>query len=192
MSKWLPKYLVLMAVHSKCQPGKPSLQGEGQRMMCCGSAFFQRANPAHFFCLPVRPNLGCWPTYRLCFGRLEFHNYLFGCIWQRQNTWNHWLHKPILCRWFFWRFQFVQWCVPLPLVQCLAAKVEQIQYFVKIDGILLHDFHRFQLFQSCFFGDFVFAIVHVIHDMAYIGNVSNITRFVTQMQKNTGRLRQKT
>ena len=46
MSKVLPKYLVLIAVHSMCQPGKPSLQGEGQRMMCSGAAFFHRAKSA--------------------------------------------------------------------------------------------------------------------------------------------------
>ena len=27
MSKWLPRYFVLIAVHSRCQPGKPSLHG---------------------------------------------------------------------------------------------------------------------------------------------------------------------
>ena len=32
-----------MQVHSKCQPGKPSLQGEFQRIKCSGAAFFQRA-----------------------------------------------------------------------------------------------------------------------------------------------------
>nr|GFD51343.1 hypothetical protein [Tanacetum cinerariifolium] len=41
-----PKYLRLMAEHSRCQPGKPSPQGDGQRIMCCGEAFFQSAKSA--------------------------------------------------------------------------------------------------------------------------------------------------
>ena len=32
-----------MAEHSMCQPGNPSLQGEGQCMMCSGAAFFHSA-----------------------------------------------------------------------------------------------------------------------------------------------------
>ncbi len=43
MSNFSPRYLVLMAEHSMCQPGKPSLQGEGQCMMCSGAAFFHSA-----------------------------------------------------------------------------------------------------------------------------------------------------
>ena len=43
MSKPLPEVAVDMAEHSMCQPGNPSLQGEGQRMMCSGDAFFQSA-----------------------------------------------------------------------------------------------------------------------------------------------------
>ncbi len=35
-----------MAVHSQCQPGKPSLHGLGQRMMCSGEAFFHNAKSA--------------------------------------------------------------------------------------------------------------------------------------------------
>ena len=35
-----------IAVHSACQPGKPSLQGDGQRMICSGCAHFQRAKSA--------------------------------------------------------------------------------------------------------------------------------------------------
>ena len=43
MSNRSPRYLVLMAEHSMCQPGNPSLHGEGQRMMCSGDAFFHSA-----------------------------------------------------------------------------------------------------------------------------------------------------
>ncbi len=46
MSKRRPRYLRPMAVHSQCQPGKPSLQGDGQRMMCSGEAFFHSAKSA--------------------------------------------------------------------------------------------------------------------------------------------------
>ncbi len=35
-----------MAVHSVCQPGKPTLQGERQRMICSGEAFFHSAKSA--------------------------------------------------------------------------------------------------------------------------------------------------
>jgi hypothetical protein len=46
--KVISKYLVLM-VHSKCHPGKPSLHGEGQRMICCVSAFSKAQNLENFF-----------------------------------------------------------------------------------------------------------------------------------------------
>lgn len=39
----LPEVLLPITEHSRCQPGKPSPHGEGQCMMCSGSAFFQRA-----------------------------------------------------------------------------------------------------------------------------------------------------
>src|SRR5690606_36930710 len=34
MSNCSPRYLLLIAEHSICQPGKPTLHGDGQRMMC--------------------------------------------------------------------------------------------------------------------------------------------------------------
>ena len=49
MSNISPKYFVLIAVHSKCQPGKPAPQGEFQRIICAGDAFFQRAKSCGFF-----------------------------------------------------------------------------------------------------------------------------------------------
>ena len=50
-----PKYLVLMGEHSRCQPGKPSLHGEGHRMICSGEAFFQRAK-SKLLCFSLCPS----------------------------------------------------------------------------------------------------------------------------------------
>ena len=36
ISNLSPKYFLPIAVHSQCHPGKPLLQGEGQRMICSG------------------------------------------------------------------------------------------------------------------------------------------------------------
>ena len=45
MSNVFPSYFSLIAEHSICQPGNPTPQGDGQRIICSEFAFFQIAIP---------------------------------------------------------------------------------------------------------------------------------------------------
>jgi len=47
--------------------------------------------------------------------------------------------------------------------------------------IVLHHFHRLQLFQACFLGNLVFAFVSIVFQMAHIGDVAHIAHFVPQV-----------
>jgi hypothetical protein len=66
-----PRYFVLIAVHSKCQPGKPSLHGE-ERIICCGSAL--QNLEVSFFCQFVRQDHGYWQACLQYFDRLTYRN----------------------------------------------------------------------------------------------------------------------
>ena len=59
--------------------------------------------------------------------------------------------------------------------------VERSHGVVVADGVVLHHFHRFQLLQTGFLSDFVFAFVSVVFQVAYIGNVTNVAHFISQL-----------
>ncbi len=57
---------------------------------------------------------------------------------------------------------------------------------VKLIGKEFGNFHRFQLFKACTFLNAVFAnAFHFVFQMAYIGNVANITNLVAEMLQVT-------
>ena len=59
-------------------------------------------------------------------------------------------------------------------IQFLHSLVEAVR-------IVLSHFHRFQLFQTRFFGNFVFAFVCIMFQVAHIGNVAHVAHLVAQM-----------
>src|SRR5690606_41097986 len=59
--------------------------------------------------------------------------------------------------------------------------VELLENIMKINRVFLSDFHRFDLFQTSFFGDFVFAFISIVNHMPHIGNVTDISHLITQM-----------
>ena len=52
---------------------------------------------------------------------------------------------------------------------------------VVADGVVLHYFHWLQLLQTGFLSDFVFAFVSVVFQMTYIGNVTHVAHFISQL-----------
>ena len=61
------------------------------------------------------------------------------------------------------------WRKNVECFHCLVVTVQEI----------LNDFHGFQLFQTCFFGNLIFSVVGIMFQMAYIGNIAYITYFVS-------------
>jgi len=53
---------------------------------------------------------------------------------------------------------------------------------VAVDVVLRY-FHRLQLLQSCFLGYFVFSVVCIMLQMAYIGDIAYIAHLISQMGK---------
>jgi hypothetical protein len=49
--------------------------------------------------------------------------------------------------------------------------------------VVLNDFHRLKLLEAGFFGDFVFAVIGVVFEMADVGDVSDVADFVSEMIK---------
>ena len=76
MSNSSPRYFLPMAVHSQCHPGKPSLHGDGQRMICSGCAFFHRAKSAWFFFSPTPARVSRLASLTLSSERPERMPYL--------------------------------------------------------------------------------------------------------------------
>lgn len=68
----------------------------------------------------------------------------------------------------------------------LDARRKHVQRFhglvVAVDVILRH-FHRLELFQTGFFRDFVFAVVGIVLQVAYIGNVAHVAYLVADMRE---------
>ena len=53
--------------------------------------------------------------------------------------------------------------------------------FVVADGVFLHHFHGFQLLQLGFFGNFVFPLVRVVHQVAHVRDVAHVPHLVAQV-----------
>src|SRR6187431_1615274 len=65
-------------------------------------------------------------------------------------------------------------------IQCIEPSHDGM----KTICILLDDFHRFQLFKSCFLTDFIFCIrIHIAFEMPYIGDISDIAHFIAQVHE---------
>ena len=47
-------------------------------------------------------------------------------------------------------------------------------------GVVLSNLHRFELFEACFFGDFVFALIGIVFEVAHVGNVTNVAHLVAE------------
>ena len=58
-------------------------------------------------------------------------------------------------------------------VQCLHGFMIPVQ-------VVLHYFHGFQLFQTGFLGNLIFAFICVMFQVAYVGNVTHVSHFITQ------------
>ena|SRR6186713_1551149 len=54
---------------------------------------------------------------------------------------------------------------------------------MEVVGIMLDNFHRFQLFQAGFFCDFIFTVILVIFKVPYIGDVPYIPDLVPQVEE---------
>ena len=63
--------------------------------------------------------------------------------------------------------------------------VEGLHRLVVTVQVELHYFHRLQLFQTGFLGNFVFTFIGIMFQMTYVGNVAYITYFVSYMCKIT-------
>src|SRR5690606_9668805 len=59
--------------------------------------------------------------------------------------------------------------------------VELFENIMEINRVFLSDFHRFDLLQTSFFGDFVFAFISIVNHVPDIGNVADISYLITQM-----------
>ncbi len=58
--------------------------------------------------------------------------------------------------------------------------VELTHDAMEVFGVAFHHFHRFQLLQSCFLGNFVFALVGVVFEVTHVGDVSDVPDPVSQ------------
>ena len=56
---------------------------------------------------------------------------------------------------------------------------------MEVVGIMLDNFHRFQLFQAGFFCDFIFTVILVIFKVPYIRDVPYIPHLVPQVQEES-------
>ena len=61
--------------------------------------------------------------------------------------------------------------------------IKRFHGFVVAKHIILHHFHRFQLFQTGFFGNFIFPFVGIIFEVTHIGNVTDVAHLISQMQQ---------
>ena len=59
--------------------------------------------------------------------------------------------------------------------------VESLHGLMISVGVVLCNFHRLELFQPCLLGYLVIALVGIMLQMAYIGDVPHIAHLVTQM-----------
>ena len=51
---------------------------------------------------------------------------------------------------------------------------------IAVDVVLCH-FHRLQLFQTGFLGDFVFTVIGIVFQMAYVGDVADIAYLIADV-----------
>ena len=63
-------------------------------------------------------------------------------------------------------------------VQCFHCLV------VAVDVVLCH-FHRFELLQTGFLCDFVFAVIRIMFQMAYVGDIAYVTHLVAYVGEVT-------
>ena len=63
--------------------------------------------------------------------------------------------------------------------------IEGFHCFVVTVQVILYHFHRFQLFKTCFFCNLVFTFIGIMFQMTYIGDISHIAHFVSQMGEIT-------
>ncbi len=61
-----------------------------------------------------------------------------------------------------------------------GENVEELHDVVVAGEVALHDFHRLELFEAGFFGDFVFALVGVVLKVADVGDVADVADFVAE------------
>ena len=45
--------------------------------------------------------------------------------------------------------------------------------------VILYHFHWFQFFQACLFGDFVFTVIGIVFQMAYVGDIAHVAHFIS-------------
>lgn len=65
--------------------------------------------------------------------------------------------------------------------------VELTHYRMEVFGVSFDDLHWFELFEACFLGDLVFAVIGIVLQVADICYVANIADFVpeeTQVTRN--------
>ena len=52
-------------------------------------------------------------------------------------------------------------------------------------GVILYNLHRLQLFQTSLFSNLVFAFVGIVLQVSYVGDVTHIAHFISQMLEVT-------
>ena len=63
--------------------------------------------------------------------------------------------------------------------------VERFHRMMVTVQVILHHFHRLQLFEAGFLGNLVFAVIRVVFEVADIGYVAYVTYFVSYMSQVT-------
>ena len=48
-------------------------------------------------------------------------------------------------------------------------------------GVILHDLHRFELFEPCFLSYLIFSFIGIMLEVAYIGYIADIAHLITQI-----------
>ena len=61
--------------------------------------------------------------------------------------------------------------------------VERLHGVMEAVGVVLSYFHWLELFQTSFFGNFVFAFVGIVFQMANVRDVAHITYLITDMHQ---------
>ena len=66
-----------------------------------------------------------------------------------------------------------------------AQHVQRIHGLVVAVGVILRHLHRFQLFQARFLGNLVLALICIVLQVAYIGDIAYVAYFISQMLQVT-------
>ena len=61
--------------------------------------------------------------------------------------------------------------------------IQPLHRLVVAQSVVFGHLHRLQLFEACFFGNFVLAVVGIVFEVSHIGNVAHIAHFVAEVRE---------